>query len=423
MSVLNQMLRDLEARGVSLEPVAVAPATASSAASVPPATALAMAAQDAKARDRRRRFFLWGITVSAVALGAALWAWGEHQVRQARFVRAPLGATQFKSAVVASAMPAATAATAQATTTPPTPVAQMATAATAAVTPPQSPATSVPSAIVDAPAAPSVLPTAAPTVAPAVAPRVASKPAPRAAQTALARSPASFKPRDTAAVETPKPVTAAAASDAPVVQRSAQSLADPEADAARAADLIARGRATEAAALLQKILSARPQHLAARRALAALQAEAGAREQALATLLEGASIDAASFAVPAASLQAERGDLAGARATLARVPQQTRSPAQLALAAALAQRMGQHDAAIESFRAALARQNDAAWWLGLAASLEAISRRSDALAAYNAALAVPTLSAGLRQYAAQKAAALNVAPRAGNEALATAAQP
>jgi Flp pilus assembly protein TadD len=412
MSVLNQMLRDLEARGVSLEPVAVAPATASSAASVPPATALAMAAQDAKARDRRRRFFLWGVTISAVALGAALWAWGEHQVRQARIVRAPLGATQFKSAVVASAMPAAATAAAA---TPPTPVAQIATAATAAVTPPQSPATSVTPTIVDTPAAASVAPTVAPTVA--------SKPAPRAAQTALARSPASLKPRDTAAVETPKPITAAAASDAPVVQRSAQSLADPEADAARAADLIARGRATEAAALLQKILSARPQHLAARRALAALQAEAGAREQALATLLEGASLDAANFAVPAASLQAELGDLAGARATLARVPQQIRSPAQLALAAALAQRMGQHDAAIESFRAALARHNDAAWWLGLAASLEAVSRRSDALAAYNAALAVPTLSADLRQYAAQKAAALNVAPRAGHEALATAAQP
>jgi hypothetical protein len=46
--------------------------------------------------------------------------------------------------------------------------------------------------------------------------------------------------------------------------------------------------------------------------------------------------------------------------------------------------------------------------LGLAASLEACNQRSDALAAYNAALAVPTLSADLRQYASQKAAAPNV---------------
>lgn len=406
MSVLNQMLRDLEARGAASEPTAT---------TTTPPPGLVLAAKQSQARDQRRRLLLWGITLSAVALAAGLWGWRGQVIDNARKVRAPLGAAQFQPAL--ASLPAA----------PPTP----SSALTPPAPPPQStaeatPAVPVPAAMsTDAP--PSVAAIAASSVAEKVAEKVgdkiSEKTAAQTSTTARAVRTASTIPALAVApyssmASPPPPVPTPA-----VARHSAATENNPEADVARAAEMIARGRATDATALLKTIVATRPQHVTARRALAALQAEAGTREQALTTLLDGAQVDPANFAVPAVTLQAELGDTSGALATLARVPPAMRTAQQSALSAALAQRLGQHDVAIESFRTALASQNNPVWWLGLAASLEARGRRADALTAYQNALAIPTLTAELRQHAAQKAAALNTAPQASTDALATTRQP
>ena len=377
MSVLNQMLRDLEARG---ERPSVAAVQGSASAPRPPLPGLAARTdQDAGHNGRK---LLWGFTLLVIAAALVLWQWREQQLRDAATMRTPLGYAQFKGAL-------GDAAAAQAVTAPPI---------AAAATP--GPAVS----------------TAAPAAAVPTKTAVASTPTPIAVQVAaLPREPARRR-------ASPVPTPPAPAVEE-VVRRTVAVAADPEADVARAAELIARGRATEAAALLRQVLATRPQHTAARRALAALQAEAGLRDAALATLLDGAAVDPARFAIAAASLQFEQGDAAGALATLARVTPATRTPQHHALAAGISQRMGRHEAAVDAYRRALASQaTEAVWWIGLGVSLEALGHRADARAAYENAAAIPTMGAELRQFAAQKLSVLAATRKPAGEALVSAPQ-
>jgi len=208
----------------------------------------------------------------------------------------------------------------------------------------------------------------------------------------------------------PKHATSAAARAQPTeleVRRSAASQNDPAGDLARAGELIARGRSSEAMPLLQRILAAHPRQAQAREALAALQFETGPPEQALATLLEGAALDSARFAPAAAQLQASLGDDAGALSTLERLAPEQRSPAQHALHAGLALRAGSHAQAIDSYRQALrAPQPDPLWWLGLGLAHEAAAQHDAAHAAFVRALAQPALSAAQRAFVRERLAAL-----------------
>src|SRR5262249_53159509 len=174
-------------------------------------------------------------------------------------------------------------------------------------------------------------------------------------------------------------------------------------DVDRAADLIARGRANEAMDLLVQVLSRQPTHVAARSSLAALLAEAGRREQALHVLLAGSELDASTFAMPAAQLQAEMGDLNGALQTLARVPTARRGASYEALSAGIAQRAGDHMTAIAAYRRALAQpQPDPVWWVGLGVSLEATGEPADARSAYARAAAEARLPAEVRRYVTER---------------------
>ncbi len=184
---------------------------------------------------------------------------------------------------------------------------------------------------------------------------------------------------------------------------SAAPTHDPEQMLVRAADLIARGRHVDAAAQLNKVLEARPEHVDARRALAALQVEANQPEAALATLLQGVAIAPGRFAPMAATLQAELGDTQGALATMSRIPPEAQTPSHHALAAGIAQRLGQYQAAAAAYQRALAEQpNEPAWWIGLGISLEALDQHAQARTAYERATALPQLSAELREFAAQR---------------------
>lgn len=163
------------------------------------------------------------------------------------------------------------------------------------------------------------------------------------------------------------------------------------------ADLVAvRG---ELAALVER----EPGLAAAREALARELLRVDDRAGAERVLRAGLARD------PAAARQAEllahllvaRADVAGALATLAPARRPT-EPELEALAAALEQRLGQHAAAVESYRRVLARQpRRGTAWAGLAISLDALGEQADARSAFRRALADPTLSASLRRYAGQ----------------------
>jgi MSHA biogenesis protein MshN len=162
--------------------------------------------------------------------------------------------------------------------------------------------------------------------------------------------------------------------------------------------LVARGRASDAMELLASGLAQRPAWHEARSALAALQADAGDRQQALATLLGGAMLDPNRFAPMAAQLQAELNDPAGAMQTLDRVPTEARDPAYHGLAGAIAQRAGQHERAVAEYGMALrSTPSNSLAWVGLAVSLQALGRNAQALAAYQAA-AGGSLSPEMRRF-------------------------
>lgn len=379
MSVLNQMLRDLEKRGAT--PALVAAAGTATVARP------ALAAEP-RAVDVRRRW-AWTGVLAIGALFVGVHSWLSWRVQDAGTARTPLGAQQFAGVLDAA---------------PKTPAAPAALA-------PQAPNTA---AVAPAPVAATVATpvtqtaTAAPQSRPAPAtPRVAAAaPAPAAT---LPRQSATPKPDLTDAA---KPIAAevAAPGRAPapaIVAPSSNALA---ADVDRAAELIARGRSTEAMELLAQVLARQPTHAAARGSLAALLAEAGRREQALHVLLAGSELDAARFAAPAAQLQAELGNVTGALATLARLPPATRTPAHEALYAGLAQRAGDHMTALAAYRRALAQpQADPVWWVGLGVSLEATGEPGEARGAYARAAADARLPADVRRYVSDRLAVLQSA--------------
>lgn len=175
---------------------------------------------------------------------------------------------------------------------------------------------------------------------------------------------------------------------------------------ARAADLIARGRSTEAIELLGGVLARDASHAQARSALVALLAEAGRKDQALVVLLDGSRVDAARFAAAAAQLQNDLGDTAGALTTLARVPQAQRSGAHHALAGGLAYRAGQYSDAVDAYRRALAVPDaQPLWWVGLGLAHEAAGQRNEAHAAFAQLAGARALPADLQRFVAQKMAA------------------
>ncbi|HUL68307.1 MAG TPA: tetratricopeptide repeat protein [Burkholderiaceae bacterium] len=363
MSVLNQMLRDLEKRGAMHDLVAAAGT----------ATVARPALPHAQRPARLRRAWLWAAVLGTAAAFVGIHSWLSYRVQEAGTARTPLGARQFASVVA----PEATAADSTPATTPTPPV-------VAAAPLPEPAPTSTPAASRDAPKAR------------AVAER------PRRVATAPRSQP--IAPPLPKAETFARPVPAEP--DVPSIV--ARSTSDTNRDVDRAADLIARGRATEAMELLVQVLNRQPTNAEARSSLAALLAEAGKREQALHVLLAGSEVDPGRFAIPAAQLQAEMGDLRGALQTLARVPQARRNAAYEALQAGVAQRAGDHMSAIAAYRRALLQPGaDAIWWVGLGVSLEATGEPVEARNAYTRAVAEARLPADVRRYASERLAVLD----------------
>lgn len=172
----------------------------------------------------------------------------------------------------------------------------------------------------------------------------------------------------------------------------------------------AAGDAAGAEAQLREALALDPMLHAARAALASLLLGSG-RVEDVAPLLDAGDALApghAPFALLRARLLLAQGDLAKALAALERsAPPLARDPEYHALHAALLSRTGEHTRAADAYARLVAVDGKrAAWWLGLGISLEGQARRGDALAAYREAARLASLDAEAQGWVESRIAAL-----------------
>jgi len=189
-----------------------------------------------------------------------------------------------------------------------------------------------------------------------------------------------------------------------VRQATARELSDNE--YRKAAGNLHQGRLQDALEGFRAALNLYPAHHGARQALVALLVESKANAEAERALQEGVRLapEQIGFAMTLARLQVDRGDGSGAVATLqGSLPHAQGSPDYAAFLAALLQRQGRHDHAIEQFQAALrVKPATGVWWLGLAISLQASNRTADAQEAYRRAKTTNNLNPELTAFADQR---------------------
>lgn len=175
---------------------------------------------------------------------------------------------------------------------------------------------------------------------------------------------------------------------------------------------IGRGKNQDAHDALNKALSLAPTHSRAREMLAASLLNVGRITEAAATLREGLSLQpkTASLAKLYARILVDQDDLGNAVAVLERARSSAIGDADYqALLAALYQRTGKHAQAAQSYRHVLqVRPNVASWWMGLALSLEPMGQTGDALNAYHRALKAGGLSTDVSQFVMKRIEALTL---------------
>jgi len=174
----------------------------------------------------------------------------------------------------------------------------------------------------------------------------------------------------------------------------------------KAVTVLEQGRLAEAEIDFQAALNLYPEHLQARQGLLGLLLQGRKLEEAERVLEEGVRLSPGQtgFSMTLARLQADRGDDVGAIATLQRGLAHAQGSAEYAaFLAALLQRQGQHEEAIEQFQAALRlRPSSGIWWLGLGMSLQAANRPAAAQEAYRQARATGNLQPDLAALAEQR---------------------
>ncbi len=246
-----------------------------------------------------------------------------------------------------------------------------------------------------------------PAAASPTAPKLESQPAAPAA--ALAQ-PRTQKPPGRLGLDLPPARILNATASAPprVEKRDRERTAGERAEAEfrRAAALLNQGRVSEAEEVLGVALASDAAHEPARQALVALLLEQRRVDDARRLLQEGLAINPAQvqFATVLARILIERRDYAAALEVLARPAGNAETHA---LRGNAQQRMARHREAVEAYDASVrAAPQVGAAWLGLAISLEAIERRTEAAEAYRRAVATGTLGAEVRDYAEQRARAL-----------------
>jgi len=179
-----------------------------------------------------------------------------------------------------------------------------------------------------------------------------------------------------------------------------------EAAYAKGAAALRQDRPDEARLAFEDALQSEPAYHPARQALVGVLLSARQPAEVSRLLQEGLQIAPAQygFAMTLARLQMERGELDTAVQTLSRSLEYAgNSPEYIAFYAGLLQRQQKHAEAVMQFQRALQlRGNTGLWLLGMGVSLEALGRRDQAQEAYRQAQGSGNLSAELQAFAEQK---------------------
>ncbi len=207
--------------------------------------------------------------------------------------------------------------------------------------------------------------------------------------------------------KTTEPVTVAAA---PVGIDKQMSKPTPrqraEAEYAKGAAARQQGQADAARAAFEAALQIDPAYHGARQALVGTLLDARLSAEAIRVLQDGLQLAPAQqgFAMTLARLQLDNGELDTAAQTLVRsLDYPDVSPDYIAFYASLLQRQQKHADAVTQFQRALGRRrNVGVWLLGLGVSLEALGRGAEAQEAYRLAKTSGNLSADLQAFADQK---------------------
>ena len=189
------------------------------------------------------------------------------------------------------------------------------------------------------------------------------------------------------------PATAPAVDTTPAAidkrPRTAQVHEAAEAEYRKGMAALRRGATSEALDGFRLALNLERKHVSARQALLSVLVEQQQWNDAQALVEEGLAVDPtqAGWAMALARLQIERGKLAEAGETLARHAAHAEQNADyLAFHAVVLQRQKRHADAAQRYRAALAlRPSEARWWYGLGLALEAEHKMQDARAAFQQA--------------------------------------
>lgn len=169
---------------------------------------------------------------------------------------------------------------------------------------------------------------------------------------------------------------------------------------------IKRGSTSVALVALRSALQIEPLHALARQALLSLLVEQNQLDEALNLGRQGLEFDPkqTGWAMLVARIQVERGDLAGALETLGEHAKYAeRNAAYLGFQALLLQKSKRYQDAADRYRAALAVQpNEGRWWYGLGLALESAQRVSEAREAYTQARSTGNLPPDLDGAVEQK---------------------
>ncbi len=195
----------------------------------------------------------------------------------------------------------------------------------------------------------------------------------------------------------------------PQIDKRAQTLTPQqfaENNYREAANFLNQGRLADAQEGFRRALQNYPAHIGARQGLFGLLLDARKNGEAEQLLQEGLTLNSnqPGFAMALANLQYERGDIAGAIDTMQKsAPAAQASPDYLARLAGLLQRQSRHREAIESYQAALRlAPGSGVWLMGLGISLQALNRNSEAQDAFRRARATNTLNPELQAFVDQR---------------------
>ncbi|OIP07960.1 MAG: hypothetical protein AUK49_13115 [Betaproteobacteria bacterium CG2_30_68_42] len=386
MSLINQMLKDLDARR----------AAGSERSELPGEVRFLPA-------ERRSSWRLLAAGAAALVAATAAALWWLRPPQPAPVAPGPQAAARLPADTAVAKPPAAAAPERkppvgpQAESAPAIPAAPAATERSGTQTQSAAVSAAKPTAVKRAAKA-AVEPVAAKSATPVI---VGARPAP---PTAAGKQAATETMRETVAegtAEEPPPRIEKRVREATAHERAENHLH-------RGLGLLNQGRVGEAMAGLRVALHEEPGHTRARLALSGILIEGRKLAEARELLGEGLALDAAqpALALPMARIQAELGDLPGAERTLAAAAAGA-SAEQNGFHAGVLQRLARHEEAIGAYREALRLAPGAGvWWMGLAISLEAAGQPAQAREAYARAKSSGSLSPELAGFVDAKLRAL-----------------